>query len=474
MDISNHKKSIIFLIISFVISRIPVILILDLMGLQEILFNNLIRGYIIYCDFNKFELSSFWQEHILPPGAYIHFIIVFIFFNIPLLIYELINMFLLYKIILKYSGKDSALLGMIFIAFFPMSILNGIIELDPMSPCLLFILLSFYFFIENKPILSSISLAIGTLILYIPFIIIIPIIFYYLKNQENRLKNIIKYLIFFIGTIFLGIVLFLLTCFKKFIFYINYSINLPHTSNFLQNKNFFLSKFFYTPIITIYNFNIRIINFFQIGIIFIISLILFIKLSYKNKYDIIFSSIILIILISILSFYIHFRITYWIFSLSTIILSHNVEKFNKENLIKKILLIGIYYFFISIVLLLICNIYVEPKNYGNFTYTFIQWYVLIFLFYLIGFIFLGFFIIKEKKLIINILYASIMLIFFILFQYTNILINLSSLLYNLILILFIIIEIWLLILFILTTLYPSYKKLIFGNFIIMDFKLEKQ
>ncbi len=430
------------------------------MGLQKIFVSNIMRGYFIYCDFNNFTFSSFWQEHILPPGAYIHFIIVYLFVNIPLLIYELINMILVYKIILKYYGDKSALIGMLFVAFIPISILNGMIELDPMSVCLTFMLLGIYFFIYNKPILSSISIAIGTLILYIPAIMLIPIIMYYIKNDKKKFFNISKYLIVFLLSIVIACLPFLLMCPERFIFYINYSVNNPHTSNFLYNEEFFLTQFLYAKILSILGFDLKAINLLQLGVFLIVILILYKKLSFKDKKDIIISSIILITVISMLTFYLHYRITYWIFILSIILLSFNSEKFVRNFKDYKVILIGIYYCIVSFSLIFISNEFVEPNNYGMFSLTFILFFTLIFILYVIGFLVTGFLILKTDFAKKTVIYTSIMLLYYIFYQILVELVPYSefSLLFDILMILFILIEFLTLTLFITNILYPNYKQ----------------
>jgi hypothetical protein len=381
------KIKLIVLLLFFLI-RIPILFFQSYWYLEESLVNSLETGYQLYCDFEHY--TTFWQIHLYPPGTYIYMIIrVYFFKNSILLISDFINLLLMYNLIKKFNGEKSAIIGMIFYAFLPISIMNNGLTNDPMTICLTFILLGFYFFINKKRILSSICLAIGTLIIYIPAIILIPIFFFYAKNKQY--KNFLVYIFIFITVIFLGILPFLLVCPENFINYIYLSLNDPHSSNFLENRDFILSHLLSLELFNVFNFGIKIINIYQIILLLIFFYILYKKFEYADERDIIITSIVLITLIMILTFYTHVRFYYWIFILSYIFLSFNgKEIFDRKFSISKLVIYGIITFSISLFSVIIFQISIN-----NYIEGFWEFYGVVLFFFVANFLITGMIFFNE-------------------------------------------------------------------------------
>ncbi len=414
MKISSHQQKILLLVFLFIIIRIPISFLPDFYNVQGSLANSILRGNIIYCDFEQFTNNLFWQQHVFPPGFYIFMLTVFFSQNILLIAIELLNLFLIYKILIKMYGESSALTGITLLSFFPLSILNCGFFPDPMGLCISFILLGIYFFNIEKPVLSSISLALGTLIIYIPAIIIIPIVFYYFKNKDYGFINIGKYIGVFLITLILGCLPFLILCPEKFIFYLNVSFNDPQSSNFLMHENFILSIPFNTIILNIFGFNLKVINIIQISILFLTIYLIYKKFSFVDIKDIVISSIILISMISITTFYIHLRFMYWICLLSIFLLVYNSENFEKEFNNKKIILIGTLCFVISCLALGLSAIFNLENNINNLNY----WTsaILLLFLYTIAFIALGFLNLKNYHSKLIVLYVVIITMVFIFYK----------------------------------------------------------
>jgi len=397
----NSKKLKIIVLILFFLIRIPILFFQSYWYLEESLVNGLENGYFLYCDFDK--IHSFWETHVFPPGTYVYIIIRVVFFkNTILLISDLVNLILLYKIIKNYNGEKPAIISMMFYTFLPLSIINNGLTNDPMTISLSFILMGFYFFMNKKMILSSISLAIGTLIIYIPAIIIIPISFYFLKNK--KLLDFFFYFATFVLTILLGILPFLLICPDKFIYYINLSLNSPGSANFLENDSFILSQLLNTSVFDIFGFSIKILNFYQISVLLICFYYLYTKFEFIDERDIILTSVILITLVTILSFYTHSRFYFWIFSLSFIFLSFNSEEtFERDFRISSFISLGILLFFLSLFSILYFNLFINDYLIGIWVLA-----RMVFFLYFICFALFGLLVLKERYSRINILYFIIL------------------------------------------------------------------
>ena len=407
LSLDPYRKYAIILIAIFICIRIPTLYFPDFWNLEGILTEAILNGNRIYCDFDRFPLSSFWQEHVFPPGAYVYFFIKFMSLkNITLLLLELINILLLYLIITKFYNKETFLFSLTFLTFFPISLINTGYGTDPMQISLVFILLSYYLFLKDKKVFSSISLAIGTLIIYIPAIVLIPIIFYYFKNK--KISELIIYLATFIIVLIIGIIPFALACPESFITNIYNSLNEPHSSSLLRNDNFFLTPVLYATVFSFGGIDIKLLNLIQIISLLLAMYVIYKRFSFTNKKDILPSSIILIILITILTFYIHLRFFYWILILSCIIFSFTSTKLFEIIKIKKIIFVGIVYFIISFLGLVFS--YLLNVQISNFNF----WMVvnLILLLYAIGFLLIGG-IIEHHYLRILIYYSNSILVLFI-------------------------------------------------------------
>jgi len=420
-------------------------------------------GLVLYCDFDKFPLGSYWFDHAFPPGTYVFAIILFYFqrFGFIVLI-EFINMVLIYKIISRYYGQENAKNGLIFIAFFPISIINSGFTLDPFQISLNFILLGMLLFFNDKPLLSAICLGIGTLIIYIPAIVIVPICFYYLKSEQHNILDIIKYLIVFITTIILGCLPFLIMCPDIFISSIFSSLNTPHSGNFLGWEEFTLTQLL---TINIFEFefsgaliSIKVLNLVQVGVLFVAFYLIYNKFQFKDERDIIFSTIILISLITILTFSIHYRFIYWIFMLSLILLSFSSFDFFEK---KRIIIFGLIFFLFSLIGTVIAIPDATLEN------NFLHWVIsdILILYFTLCFLILGLFILRENNLKsdnmqINIFFATIVMMCyffhtFIIALYFN---GLDVFLFNTGLYIILVAEIGTLVYFIRKPLYRAYKR----------------
>jgi len=410
MKIESKNQKILYIIFIFIVIRIPLLYFPDFFNIRESIFINLIDGKIIYCDFDNFYLKNFWKVHVFPPIFYIYMFIVAISYNFFLLIIEFINLFLIYKILIKFYSFDSTLNALIIFSFFPMSILNCGYFPDPMGIGLMCILSSIYFFINNRILLATIIIAIGTLIIYITIIVLIPILFYYIKNEKNNVYNFLKIIIFFIISIVLMCLPFLIICPSKFLYYLNFSLNFPQSSNFLNHNDFFLSNLLNIILFNIINFDLKIINLIQI-IIFLLTIVyLYKKFSFNNILEIFYSCIILISIISIITFYIHIRFMYWIINLDIIIFTINSDNFEEKFAIRKVLLIGIVYLIISISGL-IFSLFYEIK--GEVLYWIFA--IIMILLYTYSFLTLNLFFLKEydsKKIIINTFIITMIFLFY--------------------------------------------------------------
>jgi len=453
MELSRHQKQLLLITFIFILIRVPILFIqLKLMVIGKLM-EGINSGLVLYCDFDKFPLGSYWFDHAFPPGTYVFAIILFYFqrFGFIVLI-EFINMVLIYKIISRYYGQENAKNGLIFIAFFPISIINSGFTLDPFQISLNFILLGMLLFFNDKPLLSAICLGIGTLIIYIPAIVIVPICFYYLKSEQHNILDIIKYLIVFITTIILGCLPFLIMCPDIFISSIFSSLNTPHSGNFLGWEEFTLTQLL---TINIFEFefsgaliSIKVLNLVQVGVLFVAFYLIYNKFQFKDERDIIYSTVILFSIISIITFYIHFRFIYWIFMLSLILLSFSSFDFFEKNII---ILFGFIFFLFSFVGSIVA---VQNASIDNILIRFLEVFILVFIL-TACFLALGLLILygrntKGDNLHYGILYSSILIFCFFFYQFfIEVYLVIGSIfLLNLGLILILVIEIGILLVFI--------------------------
>ncbi|MGQ4872943.1 MAG: hypothetical protein ACP6IY_02605 [Promethearchaeia archaeon] len=456
MKLTQNQKFLIWIVFFLILIRLPITFFPDFLLSETIIAEEFIKGNLIYCHFEKFKNSEFYKEHVYPPGGYYYFLVkYFTFKNFILIIFDLINLFLIFKIISKFIDKESYIYGMSFLAFFPISILNSGFGTDPMQVVMIFIFLGIFFFFSDKIILSAISIAIGTLIIYIPSIILIPILIYYLKRKEIII--ITKYIISFLSTLLIGILPFLILCPNEFINGIYRSLNQPHSASFLSRENFYLTQILLIHLFTIGEININVLNIFQLSFLIISIIIIYRKFTFTNKSDILPSTIILFITITIITLYIHLRFFYWIFILSSLIFSID----SKINLIdnfkvSKIIILGIVYFLISLFGLILA--FYLQLQFSNQAY----WIVGILIFFLHTFCFLIFSrLIKNPNIRIIILFSTLLNLLFILFIIVYELIIFPILIFNLISVLILFIEIFLLLFLIhfLNKIYQKWKKL---------------
>jgi len=319
IKLTEHQKKVVLILFIFIIIRIPIALLDKNLWLINDIGQGFKSGYIIYCETEKFPSSGFFLDKNYPPGLYLYVLTMyFLFQNFLLIVLELVNLFLVYNIIKKNYGKKAALNSITFITFFPISIMNTGFTIDPIQVSLLFILLSYIFFTRENPIISAICLSLGTLIIYIPAIMMIPILIYYLKNHQIR--NSIEFLIFFFLTIIICILPFLITCPDAFIQSIFNSLSQTQTLSYLQYKDFIISPLLSINILEIQILSIEVgintLNLIQIISIIVVILILLKKFEFNREKDVIYSVIILILAIKVMTFVIHFRFLYWICILS--------------------------------------------------------------------------------------------------------------------------------------------------------------
>lgn len=461
MELSAFQKRIIFIISIFILVRIPIMLIIEKVSLYANFAQDIEFGLIMYCDVENFIVRDYLMEHSLPPGALIYGLVLHYFFNnIAILVFEFINMVLIYFIISKFYGKISALNALILITFFPISILNTGFSIDPIQIGLIFMLLGMYLFINGRTILSSISLALGALTIFIPAIVIVPIILYYLKNDKYNGFHIIKYIAVFLFTIIIACLPFLLLCPETFVSSILNSVNEPHSANYLLWEDFFLTPLLLEPLITFQifgaTFSIKVLNILEISFLLVTIYFLYKKLQFKDERDLILSTIILISVITISTFYVHYRFIYWIFMLSIIILFNSKDHYN----IKSLIIMGIGFFATSMLGIIFTLIITSLAISIYFSIGAIVLFILT-----LGFLFLGMVLLKDddvqlNNLQINVIYSTIFIMCY--FFYSVILqlffFEMPVLIFNIMFFILFCTEITFLLFFIKKPLYKAYRR----------------
>ena len=440
-ELLKKKKKIILIILFLILVRIPIALFPDFLFIETILIEELKQGKLIYCNFEDFAYGSFYKEHVYPLGTYLYFIIKnYTIKNFILIVLEILNIFLIVKIITHFYEGDSSVMVLTFVAFFPMSILNNGFGTDPMQLVLATMLLGILLFLRNHYYLSAVFIAFGTLLVYLPSIILVPISFYFLK--KNKFSKLVKFFLTFMIIIILSILPFLIICPTKFIDSIVFSLNQPHSANFLRNENFILSNILYIELIHIGAISFVFLNLIQILVLLLSLFYVYKTFDYNDGRDIIFVTIFLITIITIITFYIHLRFFYYIFLFSLIIFVYNSEKSLTELKISEIILFGIVFLIISLIgLVMALGLNIQTSNDLYWIVGLSIFSAHTFCFLILG---LGIEHTNSRRLFI---YSTIIGVNFIIFILLAELINFSIVIYNLINILILISEILVLFLF---------------------------
>jgi len=390
------------------------------MGLVEALLN----GKLPYCNFEGLNLDWESNLHIFPPVLYYIYVFEYFLFG-PLivsihplfLLFEFINFILVTKLLLKFYDEKIALMGGIFMVIFPISLVFiAFIEVSIFA--FTSVLASLYFFLNDKPILSSISAALGTMLIYLPGIIILPITIYYLKKKD--VKRLSYFIFAFILTVFLICLPFLLICPDDFISSISSSLNSAQSDNI---SNILFGSYPQQRIITILNFEIKLINFFQIGIVLLSILYFNRKFKQIQKEDVIFMTIFYIFLIMVLTLYIHPRFIYWAYFLIILVLPYNTYKQELEIKLKTklIYIFSIILIFTSIICISFTwnvPVALNERTHMNLILTFLLVYTIIWLIF-------GLILFNQKPLFVKMfVYCSYSIFSFILYklsyEYSNI------------------------------------------------------
>ena len=83
MKNNSHLHRVLLIIIVFIIIRIPILFFPDFFFTQGSLAQSIItNGYTLYCDFDKFTNSEWWNKHSAPPGIYIYMLGAHLTFDI--------------------------------------------------------------------------------------------------------------------------------------------------------------------------------------------------------------------------------------------------------------------------------------------------------------------------------------------------------------------------------------------------------
>jgi len=194
--------------------------------------------------------------------------------------------------------------------------------------------------------------------------------------------------------------------------------------------------------------SIKVLNLVQVGVLFVAFYLIYNKFQFKDERDIIYSTVILFSIISIITFYIHFRFIYWIFMLSLILLSFSSFDFFEKNII---ILFGFIFFLFSFVGSIVA---VQNASIDNILIRFLEVFILVFIL-TACFLALGLLILygrntKGDNLHYGILYSSILIFCFFFYQFfIEVYLVIGSIfLLNLGLILILVIEIGILLVFI--------------------------
>ena len=366
LDIINFRKYLRIEIFLFLIIRFSFLFIEPIARAGDVI-EAFLQGEIFYCSPGIPNHEWVFTSHFFPPVIYYLYTLEFFVFG-PLinsinpffLIFEFLNYILVYKMVLLFNQKKDAIVGNVLLIFFPLSLIF-LIFLEPSIFALTFTLASLYFFLQDRKILSSVFAALGAAVLFLPAIILFPILFYYFKHQ--KLKDFIIYIMVFILSLLIICLPFLIICPQGFIDSMVLSINTPQSSNI---GNIILGDLLQTSIFSILNFEFKIQNIIQIGIL-LLSLLFFNK-KYKkpDKKDVLTMIIFYFYLIMVLTFYIHPRFLYWTFILIIVILPYETinqsEDINK--LIKKCIYISIPFGILSVFCLLYSRNFVIFSNFS--------------------------------------------------------------------------------------------------------------
>ncbi|MHA1440018.1 MAG: hypothetical protein ACTSPD_20930 [Promethearchaeota archaeon] len=345
----NIKKTLLIELIIFFIIRIPLFFIEKIARAADVI-KAFLYGKYFYCTTGIAEHKWVFTEHFFPPLLYYLYTLEYLIFgdminyiNPFFLIFEFFNVILVYKMILLFNDEEDALLGILLVIFFPLSLIF-LAFVEPSVFAMTFTLASLYLFLIERTILSSIFAALGTAVLFLPAIIILPIFLYYFKKGE--IKSFISYILVFILTLLLIILPFLILCPHKFIQSMIISLNSPQSSNI---SYIILGDFSSYVVFSFLDFDLKLLTIIQICILLFAFLYLNKKYEAVNKKDVLIMTIFFFYLIMVITFYLHPRFIYWTFLIIIVILPYKriTESKDIEKVLIKTIIISIPYLVLS-------------------------------------------------------------------------------------------------------------------------------
>ncbi len=420
----NYKKFLILEIVIFFLIRISLLFIEHLWAAAEPC-RNMLNGALPYCNFEKIKFDFDTSQHIYPPMLYYLYILEYLvigdlvdIFHPIFIIFELFTLYFCYKLLILYHSKEEALIGIFLFIFYPISIVLMAFFTDVVY-AMPFLLASIYYFEKDNIVLSSIFTALGTAMIFIPGIIIVPLFIYYLKNK--KIKSFVCYLLIFIVCLVLICLPFLLICPTMFFESLIVPINSPQSSNIsyilfgdLPQQVVFQALFI----------NIKIVNFVQLAVLLFFFFYFIKKYEVVKKRDVIVLTVFFIFLIRVLTLYIHPRFDYFTFTMFLILIPYgpNVQNsFFSNKSLKKIIIITVLYVIMS----LFCLVY--SWNFELYLNTRIHIYLI--LLYLIIFSVLysiiTFILFNKEKLIKRLLIYQILavisvVLYKLFYEFTNV------------------------------------------------------
>jgi hypothetical protein len=416
----NTKKILLIELIIFFIIRIPLLLI-EPTARAAVVIEAFFQGDYFYCSSGIPNHEWVYTTHFFPPLLYYFYILEYLIFgalinyiNPFFLIFEFLNVILIYKMILLYNDKEDALLGILLLVFFPLSLIF-LVFVEPAVFAITFTLASLYFFLHERKILSSIFAALGTAILFLPAILLLPIFIYYFKNGE--IKSFIYYILGFIITLLLIVLPFLILCPQAFINSMISSLNSPQSSNiayiiFGDISDYILFSFL--------GFDVKMLNIIQICILLISFIYLNKKYKTVNKKHVLTMTIFYFYLIMVITFYLHPRFIYWTFLLIIVILPY--KKITESKDMRKVLLNSLVFCIPYTVISFYCLFYsMNFTIFNNFTVHMNLILLFLFLFNIVWLIFAYLFFPESAIVKKFIIYNALANFSFILYKifYTN-------------------------------------------------------
>jgi len=172
-------------------------------------------------NINSYSISS--MSSIYNPYSYIEYIpnpLYIFMIKMPLLLSDLLSTFLLHRIVNSYCNNKKTNQISAFYFINPMSIWISAVWGQYESLINLFVLLSIYFVVKNKPFISNISIIISALLKPYSIVVLIPLYFSLFKKRINTYyPAMIKILIF-------NVILLVIIC-------VSYPSLLSHYYNFI-------------------------------------------------------------------------------------------------------------------------------------------------------------------------------------------------------------------------------------------------